>query len=140
MSGCAWRWGRCPIGRNRAANPSALLCIVSLCIVLFMRGQLLRGHLESLLLACLQGGSAHGYELMQRLYTRSSGSFDLPEGTIYPVLRRLEGEGHVASKWDDAQGRRRRVYTLTARGRRHLKEQRNDWEGFVLAIDGVFGP
>lgn len=105
-----------------------------------MRGQLLRGHLEALLLACLQVGAAHGYELMQRLYQRSTGAFDLPEGTIYPVLRRLEREGHVASKWEDVQGRRRRVYKLTARGRRHLKEQRDEWDGFVLAIDGVFGP
>lgn len=99
----------------------------------------MRGHLEALLLACLQGGAAHGYELMQRLYQRSSGAFDLPEGTIYPVLRRLEGEGHVSSKWNDAQGRRRRVYTLTARGRRHLNAQREEWDGFVLAIEGVFG-
>jgi DNA-binding PadR family transcriptional regulator len=104
-----------------------------------MRGQLLRGHLEALLLACLQDGAAHGYELMQRLYQRSDGAFDLPEGTIYPVLRRLEGEGHVSSKWDEAQGRRRRVYTLTARGRRHLNAQRDEWDGFVLAIKGVFG-
>lgn len=104
-----------------------------------MRGQLLRGHLEALLLACLQEGAGHGYELMQRLYQRSSGAFDLPEGTIYPVLRRLEGEGHVSSKWHEAQGRRRRVYTLTARGRRHLNAQRDEWDGFVLAIKGVFG-
>ena len=104
-----------------------------------MRGQLLRGHLEALLLACLQDGASHGYEMIQRLHQRSGGAFDLPEGTIYPVLRRLEGEGHVASKWDDAQGRRRRVYTLTTRGRRHLNAQRAEWNGFVVAIDGVFG-
>lgn len=105
-----------------------------------MRGQLLRGHLETLLLACLQDGAAHGYELMQRLHERSAGAFDLPEGTIYPVLRRLEGGGHVSSKWESPQGRKRRVYTLTATGRRHLKKQREEWNGFVLAIDGVFGP
>lgn len=90
------------------------------------------------MLACLQTGAAHGYELMQRLYERSSGSFDLPEGTIYPVLRRLEGEGHVTSRWNESQGRRRRVYTLTARGRRHLNAQRAEWDGFVLAVEGVF--
>ena len=104
-----------------------------------MRGQLLRGHLEALLLACLQDGAGHGYELIQRLSQRSRGAFDLPEGTIYPVLRRLEAEGHVASKWDDAQGRRRRVYTLTARGRRHLNAQRDEWDAFVVAIEGVLG-
>lgn len=104
-----------------------------------MRGQLLRGHLEALLLASLQGGAAHGYELMQRLYQRSNGAFDLPEGTIYPVLRRLEAEGHVSSRWEDVQGRKRRVYTLTARGRRHLKARRAEWDSFVVAIEGVFG-
>jgi len=100
---------------------------------------MLRGHLEALLLSCLQEGSAHGYEVIQRLSRRSAGAFDLPEGTIYPVLRRLEREGHVSSKWDDAQGRRRRVYTLTAKGRRYLKAQRHEWEGFVVAIEGVLG-
>jgi DNA-binding PadR family transcriptional regulator len=104
-----------------------------------MRGQLLRGHLDGLLLACLQTGAAHGYELIQRLHQRSDGTFDLPEGTIYPVLRRLEGDGHVSSRWEDAQGRRRRVYTLTAKGRRHLNAQRAEWDGFVIAIEGVFG-
>jgi DNA-binding PadR family transcriptional regulator len=118
---------------------NVLLYIASLCIVTLMRGQLLRGHLEALLLACLQEESAHGYELMQRLYRRSSGAFDLPEGTIYPVLRRLEREGHLSSKWEDAQGRRRRIYTLTARGRRRLKAQRAEWDGFVIAIEEVLG-
>jgi DNA-binding PadR family transcriptional regulator len=75
---------------------------------------------------------------MQRLYEKSIGAFDLPEGTIYPVLRRLEREGHVSSRWDDTHGRKRRVYTITPRGRRHLKRQRDEWEGFVLAIEGVF--
>lgn len=117
----------------------SLLCIVSLCIIPYMRGQLLRGHLETLLLACLKAGAAHGYELMQRLRERSGGAFDLPEGTIYPVLRRLEREGHVSSKWQDFQGRQRRVYTLTAQGQRHLKTQRAEWKGFVLAIEGVLG-
>ena len=105
-----------------------------------MRGQLLRGHLEALLLACLQEDPGHGYELMQRLYQRSVGAFDLPEGTIYPVLRRLEGEGHVSSRWEDVHGRKRRVYKLTAKGRRHLQEQRSQWEGFVIAVNGVFQP
>jgi DNA-binding PadR family transcriptional regulator len=104
-----------------------------------MHGQLLRGHLETLLLACLQSGAAHGYELMQRLYERSVGAFDLPEGTIYPVLRRLEKEGHVSSRWEQVQGRNRRVYTLTPKGRRHLRSQKEAWSGFVFAIDGVLG-
>ena len=108
-------------------------------MVSVMRGQLLRGHLDALLLACLQDGAAHGYEVMQRLYRRSAGGFDLPEGTIYPVLRRLEREGHVSSKWDDTQGRKRRVYTLTPKGRRYLKAQRHEWDGFATAIEGVFG-
>ena len=104
-----------------------------------MRGQLLRGHLEVLLLACLEGEPAHGYELMQRLYSRSAGGFDLPEGTIYPILRRLEKEGHVTSAWEETLGRKRRVYRLTSAGRRHLKRGREEWKGFAVAIEGVLG-
>lgn len=60
--------------------------------------------------------------------------FDLPEGTVYPALHRLEARGWVRSAWQLADGRRRRVYELTGRGRRQLDTQRREWRAFAAGI------
>src|SRR5215471_20259769 len=73
----------------------------------------IKGHLDLLLLRILQDGPAHGYEVITALRERSDGTFDLPEGTVYPALHRLEGAGLLASTWDTSGARRRRVYSLT---------------------------
>jgi PadR family transcriptional regulator, regulatory protein PadR len=67
-------------------------------------------------------------------------AFDLPEGTIYPALHRLEQAGLLTSRWVTADsGRRRRVYALTRRGIRALDQQRTTWEQFSEAIGGLLG-
>src|SRR5204862_7451537 len=67
----------------------------------------------------------------------SGGAFDLPEGTVYPALHRLEESGLLSSSWASGSGRRRRVYELTARGRRALVGARRDWRGFAKAVEAV---
>jgi PadR family transcriptional regulator PadR len=93
-----------------------------------------RSSLESLLLAALADGPAHGYALIERLRERSAGAFDLAEGTAYPILHRLEQGGLLTSSWVDASGRRRRVYRLTRNGRRALEERRRDWRAYSHAV------
>jgi|ERR671923_916955 PadR family transcriptional regulator PadR len=102
-----------------------------------MTGQKLKGHLDPLILAVLGAGPLHGYAVIEELKSRSEGTFDLPEGTVYPALHRLEREGLLASAWRDASGRRRRVYRLTGRGRRELASRRREWQAFARAVDGV---
>ena len=102
-----------------------------------MQAETLRGHLDALVLATLQADPLHGYAVIEVLRQRSEGAFDLAEGTIYPVLHRLEAEGLLASAWSTAAGRRRRVYRLTRRGRSSLAQRRADWQGFVRAIEAV---
>jgi PadR family transcriptional regulator PadR len=96
-----------------------------------------KGHVDLLLLAVLEDGEAHGYGLVESLRERSSGTFDLPEGTVYPALYRLERHGFTASRWRSVGGRRRRVYRLTSRGRSTLSQQRADWRAFATAVDAV---
>jgi DNA-binding PadR family transcriptional regulator len=103
-----------------------------------MKGEPLKGHLDMLLLAALQDAPAHGYAVIEHLRERSAGTFDLPEGTIYPALHRLERAGHLRSRWHDA-GRRRRVYELTASGEEALRGQRQDWERFSSGVAAVLG-
>ncbi len=95
------------------------------------------GHLDGMLLAILAAEPAHGYAIAQALKDRSGGVFDLPEGTIYPALHRLERSGLLDSEWSTATGRRRRVYRLTARGRRAADGARRDWSRFAGAIEAV---
>jgi DNA-binding PadR family transcriptional regulator len=69
--------------------------------------------------------------LTPRFCIPSGGAFDLPEGSIYPALYRLEGERLLHSRWEVHQGRRRCVYGLTAAGRRALAEKKHEWTAFV---------
>ena len=62
-----------------------------------MTGQLIKGHLDFLLLASIEPGELHGYSIIEELRRRSSGSFDMPEGTVYPALHRLENSGRLAA-------------------------------------------
>jgi PadR family transcriptional regulator PadR len=104
-----------------------------------VRADLLRGHLDGLLLAVLADAPAHGYELGQRLAQRSGGELDVPEGSLYPALHRLERGGLVASAWHTDGGRRRRVYRLTRSGRRAVSASREEWRAFSIAVGRVLG-
>jgi PadR family transcriptional regulator len=97
----------------------------------------LKGHLDSLILAVVAAGPAHGYAIIEELKLRSRGTFSLPEGTVYPALHRLERAGLLASGWSNASGRKRRVYKLTARGRRRLDTSKREWSDFARAVDAV---
>jgi PadR family transcriptional regulator, regulatory protein PadR len=102
-----------------------------------MRAESLKGHLDGMILAIVGAAPAHGYAVIEELKQRSGGAFDLPEGTVYPALHRLEAEGLLASAWASAAGRRRRVYRLTRRGRTVLGERRKEWHVFSHAVEGV---
>jgi|ERR1700747_2527205 PadR family transcriptional regulator, regulatory protein PadR len=105
-----------------------------------MEGEMLKGHLDMIVLAALSGGPAHGYAVIQEIRRRSGGAFDLPEGTVYPALHRLEKTGLLSSRWTMGDsGRQRRVYSLTGRGRRALVNHQAVWQRFVEAISGMFG-
>jgi PadR family transcriptional regulator PadR len=104
-----------------------------------MRGQRLKGHLDLLLLAVLAEGDNHGYAVIEGLRAMNGEVFDLPEGTVYPALHRLEASGHLRSEWSTTPGRRRRVYHLTGKGRTALGDQRRGWAEFSSAVSQVVG-
>jgi transcriptional regulator len=103
-----------------------------------MEGEMLKGHLDLIVLAAVAAGPAHGYAIIESIKRRSGQAFDLPEGTIYPALHRLEQAGLLSSRWTTAEsGRKRRVYALTRRGHRALADRRAVWERFSDAIGGL---
>ncbi len=105
-----------------------------------MRAELLKGHLDALLLATLEEGPRHGYAIMEALRSGSNGHIDLPTGTVYPALHRLERTGLVRGRWSTVHGRRRRTYELTAAGRKALGAERASWRQFSAAVSAMLEP
>ena len=104
-----------------------------------MKADALNGQLDPLILATVADQPAHGYAILQQLKQRSSGAFDLAEGTIYPALHRLERDGLLTSSWSTDSGRRRRVYSVTRSGTSSLEVRRREWKQFATAIEAVMG-
>ena len=101
-----------------------------------MSGEALRGQLDLLLLTSIEAGARHGYAIAEELRRASDGTFDLPDGTIYPALHRLSEAGLLTSQWSEG-GRRRRMYSLTATGIKALESERSSWERFERGVRGV---
>lgn len=100
--------------------------------------QLLDGNLETLILAVLQAGPSYGYAIAKELSARSRGILVLGEGTLYPVLHRLEERGLIAAKWRLADnGRRRKYYRLDPKGRRALALNYEQWESLAAVMRRV---
>ena len=104
-----------------------------------MANEPLKGHLDLLVLASLEAGPLHGYAVIEQLCDRSGGFFNLPEGTVYPVLHRLEKAKLLSSRWSTTTGRRRRVYRLTSAGSAALGQQTEDWQKFSKAVTAIVG-
>ena len=104
-----------------------------------MIGEALKGHLDLLLLSILAEGSAHGYAVIESLRARSEGVFDLPEGTIYPALHRLEDQGLLKSSWSEDSARRKRTYQLTPKGQQALVTRQAEWKQFSKAVNATVG-
>lgn len=102
-----------------------------------MKPDTIKGHLDLMLLSILSGGPNHGYAVIETLRDQSGSAFDLPEGTVYPALHRLEKAGLLSSSWSEASGRRRRIYRITSDGRKSLERQKVEWNRFSRAISGV---
>ena len=105
-----------------------------------MRAETLKGHLDGMLLAVLEAEPRHGYAIMEALRAGSDGQFDLPTGTVYPALHRLERAGLVQASWSVHGGRHRRLYQLTPDGRRALDSERRTWRDFSSAVTALLRP
>jgi PadR family transcriptional regulator len=102
-----------------------------------MRAEALKGHLDGLLLACLEDGPRHGYAVIVALREATGGQLDLPTGTVYPALHRLETARLIRGRWSVVEGRRRRSYELTTKGRRALSSERADWRRFAAMVNAA---
>jgi PadR family transcriptional regulator PadR len=99
----------------------------------------LKGSLPLLILHTLRSRTQHGYQIVQEIKRRSAGVLDFKEGTLYPALHNLEQQGFVESYNETENGRVRRYYKLTERGRAQLDEQLAEWQRFSEAVQRVLG-
>jgi PadR family transcriptional regulator len=99
---------------------------------------LLQGTLDLIVLQLLRAEPTNGYDLSLRIQAISSDVLQVNAGSLYPALYRLEERGLIRAEWEETQsGRRAKVYSLTASGRKHLTEQRQTWERFAGALAAI---
>ena len=100
--------------------------------------QFLKGSISLLLLHLLSRGEMYGYEILQEASRRSSNAFDLKEGTLYPALHQLEKKGQIKSEWRTAEnGRERKYYSLTPKGRKAATTYEKQWQHLTSAIAAI---
>ena len=104
-----------------------------------MKGDALKGHLELLILSVLADNPMHGYAIIDELRKRSDEVIDVPEGTLYPALHRLEKAGLITATWSEVNRRRRKSYRLTQNGSRQLADERRAWTSFAAAVAAITG-
>ena len=97
--------------------------------------ELKRGSLELIVLHLLSPGEAYGYEIVSKLTEQTNGALEVTDGTLYPVLYRLERAGYVAVRWETPErGVPRKYYQLTDEGREELERLREEWTTFAKAM------
>ena len=98
------------------------------------------GNVEALLLAILESGPSYGYAIVKELNLRAEGILKLGEGTVYPVLHRMEDKKLIAAKWRLAEnGRQRKYYRLVPKGRKALAASREQWQTLSAVMAKVVG-
>ena len=93
----------------------------------------------ALILAIIAEGDTYGYAILKRVSELSAGELQWTDGMLYPVLHRLERQGHIEGKWGTADtGRKRKYYRITDQGRAQLAEQRQQWQAVDAALRNIW--
>ena len=104
------------------------------------RLELPQGTLDLLILKALSLGPQHGWAISERLHQVSRATLQVPQGSLYPALHRLERRGWIDARWDASDNNRRaKFYELTREGRRQLKAEAAAWRRLTAAVDLVLG-
>lgn len=124
----------------------ALQCMLPLCIAsrhlrhcMDIHKDLVAASATALILAIIAEGDTYGYAILKRVSELSAGALQWTDGMLYPVLHRLERQGHIEGKWGTADtGRKRKYYRITDQGRAQLAEQRQQWQAVDAALRNIW--
>lgn len=99
---------------------------------------ILQGTLDMLILKAVSLGPLHGYGILLRILQISKEALQIPQGSLYPALYRLEHRGWIAAEWGESENKRKaKYYRLTAAGRRQLQSERSEWKRLSVAVANV---
>ena len=99
---------------------------------------LVRGSIVPVVLQLLKRKSMYGYEIVKVVNERTGGKLEWKEGTLYPALYRLESQGFVSSKWQEApSGKKRKYYMITRKGAAELAVRAAEWKEFSYAVNSI---
>ncbi len=99
---------------------------------------LIRSCADMVILTVLRNRPMHGYDVLVSMGEFGDGQFRFKQGTLYPLLYRLEREGWIKAKWEVPEtGKKRKVYRITADGRRVLKQRTQQWDRFSKSVDAI---
>ena len=99
---------------------------------------LMAGSTTLMILSLLEGGDMYGYQMIEELARRSNDTFQMKEGTLYPILHTLEKEKCLSSyRQESASGRERKYYRITPKGKELLADKRAEWEAFRKGVNSV---
>ncbi len=101
--------------------------------------ELLKGTTHLLVLSVLENQDMYGYRIIRELEIRSEKAFEMSEGTLYPILHALEKEKMLESYWQECDGRNRKYYHLTKKGKKQLSEKKTEWQSFAGNVNKVLG-
>lgn len=101
--------------------------------------ELLKGSTTMLILELLKNENMYGYQMIKKLREKSKDVFELKEGTLYPILHGLENENLIISYWDETTAKKRKYYAITEKGKKQLKEKKEEWKIFSNGINRVIG-
>ena len=102
-----------------------------------LKKELLKGSTAMLVLSVLAQQDRYGYQIIQVLRVQSEDVFEMNEGTLYPILHALEGDGALESYWCEVEGRRRKYYSITEKGKKELQSQAAEWKTYAGAVGKV---
>jgi PadR family transcriptional regulator PadR len=101
---------------------------------------ILQGTLDMLILKAVSLGPLHGYGILLRIQQISRDALQIPQGSLYPALYRLEHRGWIAAEWGESENKRKaKYYNLTAAGRKQLRSEQQEWKRLSVAIADVMG-
>lgn len=101
--------------------------------------ELLKGSTTMLILNLLKDSNMYGYEMIKKLKEKSENVFELKEGTLYPILHGLEEKDFIVSYWDESTAKKRKYYAITEKGKKQLKEKKEEWKLFSNGINQLLG-
>ena len=101
--------------------------------------ELLKGSTDLLVLSVLENENMYGYQMIKEIKSKSGDVFEFQEGTLYPILHKLEEKKYISSYWDESTSKKRKYYSITENGRKQLKAKKQEWELFSAKVNQVIG-